>query len=99
MKNFIKLSPYCQVKNDILSFKLQKWTLFDGFKLEKWTPRFMVIFKVRHRLCGKGGKVGKTFPCFPQWQRFHKASFEGYSLKPKKEVLDYVPDTQKIYLR
>jgi hypothetical protein len=23
-----------------LSFKLQKWTLFNGFKLEKWTPGF-----------------------------------------------------------
>jgi hypothetical protein len=23
-----------------LSFKLQNWTLFYGFKLEKWTPNF-----------------------------------------------------------
>jgi len=28
----------------MLSFKLQKWTLFNGFKLEKWTPGFTVIF-------------------------------------------------------
>jgi len=31
-----------------VSLKLQKWTLFDRFKLEKWTPGFngfMVIFE------------------------------------------------------
>jgi len=32
------------------------------------------------------------------WEHhFHKASFEGYSLKPYKEVSDYVPNTQTVY--
>jgi len=25
---------------DLVSFKLQKWTPFDEFKLENWTPDF-----------------------------------------------------------